>query len=117
MESSANVKHFQKKKIVITNAFVNLQNVKNLVRPLSKKRRFRTSSESQHVKVPDHLWNLHGSTFIKFLPLLQVDMICKMSPLVKSEISEVFVNTLNADDKYPVRVCENLQLPIQMKLC
>ena len=44
-------------------------------------------------------------------------MICKTSPLVKFEISGVFVNMLNPDDQYPVQVCENLQLPIQMHIC
>ena len=39
-----------------------------------------------------------------------------MSLLVIFEISGVFVNALTADDKYPVRDCENLQLPIQMQL-
>ena len=39
-----------------------------------------------------------------------------MSPLVISEILEVFVNTLTADDKYPVQDCENLPLLIQMQL-
>ena len=33
-----------------------------------------------------------------------------------SEILEVFVNTLTADDKYPVQDCENLPLLIQMQL-
>ena len=35
-----------------------------------------------------------------------------MSPLVKLEMLGVFVNTLTADDKYPVADCENLQFPI-----
>ena len=39
-----------------------------------------------------------------------------MSPLVLGEILGVFVNTLTDDAKYPVQVCENLQLPIQMQL-
>ena len=39
-----------------------------------------------------------------------------MSPLVISEILEVFVNTLTADDKYPVQDCENLPLLIQMQI-
>ena len=39
-----------------------------------------------------------------------------MSPLVLDEISELFVNTLIADDKYRIRDCENLSLPIQMEL-
>ena len=40
-----------------------------------------------------------------------------MSPLFKFEMIGAFVNTLTADDKYPVRDCENLQFPIQMMLC
>ena len=44
-------------------------------------------------------------------------MSWKVSPLVKFEIFGVSVNTLTADDKYPVRDCQNLQFPIQMMLC
>ena len=40
----------KKMNIVKGNVFPKLQNVKNLVRPLSKKRRFRTCLHSQHVK-------------------------------------------------------------------
>ena len=43
-------------------------------------------------------------------------MICKISPLFKFEIWRVFVNTLATDEKYPVRDCENLLLPIQTQL-
>ena len=43
-------------------------------------------------------------------------MIWKISPLLKFEISGVFVNTLTADDKYPVRDWENFQFPIRMQL-
>ena len=39
-----------------------------------------------------------------------------MNPLVLSEILEVIVNTLTADDKYPVQDCKNLPLGIQMQL-
>ena len=39
-----------KKMIVIANVFPKLQTVKILVRPLSKKRRFRTRFDSQHAK-------------------------------------------------------------------
>ena len=39
-----------------------------------------------------------------------------MSPLVLGETLGVFVNTLTADEKYPVQECENLQLPIQLQL-
>ena len=39
-----------------------------------------------------------------------------MSPLVLGDILGMVVNTLTADAKYPVQVCENLLLPIQMHL-
>ena len=52
--------------IVIANVFPKLQTVKILVRPLSKKRRFRTRFDSQHVKRPKYLLNLHESVFIMF---------------------------------------------------
>ena len=52
------------------------------------------------------------SRFLSF----SVKLIWKMSPLVLDEMLGVFVNTLTADGKYPVQVCENLQVPIQMQL-
>ena len=41
---------FLKTNIVIANVFPKLQTVKHLVTPLSKKHRFRTSCDIQHVK-------------------------------------------------------------------
>ena len=43
-------------------------------------------------------------------------MTWEISPLWKLEILGEFVNTLTADDKYPVQDSENLQFPIEMKL-
>ena len=50
------------------------------------------------------------SRFLSF----SVKLIWKMSPLVLGEILGEFINTLTSDGKYPVRGCENLQLPFQM---
>ena len=44
------LKIFLKKIIVIANVFPKFQTFKDLVRPLSKKRRLRTSFENQHPK-------------------------------------------------------------------
>ena len=49
-EYASNLKHFEKKMMVIATLFRKLQTVKDLVTPLSKKYRFRTSFERQHVK-------------------------------------------------------------------
>ena len=43
-------------------------------------------------------------------------MIWKISPLLKFEISGVFLNILTADDQYPFRDSDNLQFRIQMQL-
>ena len=50
--------------------------------------------------------------FLSFLGKL----ILKMSQVVLGELLAVFVNTLTTDGKYSVQDCENLQLPIEMKL-
>ena len=108
---------FEKKKmIMIANVFPKLQTVKDLVKPLSSKRRFRTSFDSQHV----NRWQTHlkstSEQFYQNFWTLWMGMICKISPLLKLEILGVLVNTLTADDRYPVGHCENLQFPIQMQL-
>ena len=43
-------------------------------------------------------------------------MIWKKSPLVKFYILAMFVNTLSADDEYPVWDCENLAFRIRTEL-
>ena len=50
LESASNFKHSQEKEIAITNVFLKLQTLKDLVSAISKKCCFRTSSESQDVK-------------------------------------------------------------------
>ena len=57
----------KKKKIVIGYVFLKLQTVKDLLRALTNKRRFRTCFESQHLKGSQHLRNRHDSTFRKFV--------------------------------------------------
>ena len=54
----------KKKMIAIANVFPKLQTVKEFVRSLSRKRRFRTPFDSQHIKGSKHLSNLHESAFI-----------------------------------------------------
>ena len=98
--------------IVIANVLPMLQTVKNLVRPLSNKCRFGTSFDSQHVKVSETLGKPAWEHFYHIFSLLWGEMIWKMSPLVKFEILNLFVNTLTVDDKYPVHNCEDFPVPI-----
>ena len=46
----------KKKMIVIPTVFAKLKTVKDVVREMSEKRRFRTLFGSQHVKVPQTLF-------------------------------------------------------------
>ena len=113
LESSSNFKHIQKKKIVIANVFNKLQTLKDLIRALSKKGRFRTSCESQHVKGSQRVLKSSSEHFHQNFPLLWEEMICRIPPLLKHEILGVFLNRLTAEDKYPLPDCENLLFPIQ----
>ena len=102
--------------IVIANVFPKLHTVKILVRPLSKKRRFRTGSDSQHVEASAIFRKAPREHFYHVFPSLSGKLIRKMSPPVLREILGVFVNILNPDGKYPVQHSENLLLPIEMEL-
>ena len=112
---------FRKKKIAIANAFPKSRTVKDLVRPLSKKRRFRTSFDIQHVKGSQHSRGSQtvvksvSEYFYHVFPSLCAEMIWNISPLLKFEMIGMFLNTLTADDKYGVPDCENLRFPIQMQ--
>ena len=50
LESTSTFKHFEKRMIVIANAFAKLENLEILLRPIPKKCRFRTRFDSKHVK-------------------------------------------------------------------
>ena len=103
-------------KIVMADAFPKLQNVKDFVRPLSKKRRLKTSFDSQHVKGPQTLVKAAWEHLYHISPSLWGEMIWKISPSLKCEILGVFVNTLTADDKYGLHDCENFPFAIEMQL-
>ena len=102
--------------IVIANVFPKLQAVKKLVRTLSKEHRFRTVFGSQLVKASRILAKSPWECFYQVFSSFSGKFIWKMSSLLFGEILGVFVTALTADDKYPLPVCENLQLAIQMKL-
>ena len=116
LESTSNFEYFENNMIVIANVLPNLETVKVLLKPVSKKRRFRIPFDSQHVKASQMPAKSPWESFYEVFLSFSVRLIWKMSPLVLSEILGVFVETLTADGKDPVQGCENLQLPIQMQL-
>ena len=106
----------KEKMIVIANVFPKLQTVKNLIRPISKKRRFRTRFDSQHFKASEIFVKSPWEHFYHVFASFSGKLIWKISPLVLGEILGVFVNTLTAKGMYPVQDSENFPLPIQMQL-
>ena len=102
--------------IAIPTSFRKLQNVKNVVRPLSKKHRSRTPFDSQHVKGSQTLVKSTSEQFHHYFSSLWDTLIRKISPLVICQILGVFLNKLTANDKYLVLDCVNLSNPIQVQL-
>ena len=102
--------------IVRANVFPNLQIVKNLLRALSKKRRFRTRFDNQHVKVSQILAKSPWERLYHVFSSFSLKLIWKISHQILGEILGVRFNTLTADGKYFLQDYENLQLPIQMQL-
>ena len=83
LESTSNFKHFEKKKIiVIATLFRKLQTVKDLVRPLSRKNRFRAPFGSQHVNGSQTLEKYGWEHFHHNFPSLWENLIWKISPLL-----------------------------------
>ena len=83
---------------------------------MSKKSRFRWPSDKQHGKsaqallksASQHLYHIHWSQPSK--------LSWKKSLLLTWKILGLLVNTLAADEKYPVLNRDNLTIPIQMQL-
>ena len=107
---------FEKKMIAIGNVSQKLQTVKDFVKKLPGKCRFRISFDNENgtwwqtllKSAWEHFYHIFGSLWSK--------MTLKISPLLKFEILGSFVNTFTADDKYPAWDCENLKFPIQLQL-
>ena len=107
---------FKKKKIVIGNVFPKLATVKGSVTTLTIQRRLKTSFDSQHVKRFQTLVKSSWEHFYHIFSSLRGEMIWKISPWLKFEMIELFVNTWTANYKYPVPDCDNLPFCIQIQL-
>ena len=101
--------------IVIASLLQKSQAVKDLFRPFSKKKCFRTPFESQHVKASQTLVNSTWEHFHHIFSSLWENLTWKISPLVICQILGIFRNTLTANDKYAFLDWENLPTPTQMQ--
>ena len=107
--------HFEKKTMtLITYVFQKIRTAKDAVRQMSKKPRFRTLSDSQHVKWSQTLVISVRQHFYHICSSLWAKLIWKVSFLVICDILGHFVKILTAGDKY--YHSENFLQPIQMQL-
>ena len=106
----------KKKMMVLANVFLNLQTVKNFVKPICGKRRFGTRLDIRHVKVSWIIGKSPWEWFYHVFSSIWGKLIWKIFCLGLGGIKVVFLNTLTADGNDPVQYCGNLQLPIQMQL-
>ena len=88
--------------------FPKSQTPKDLDRPMSKRRYFRTPFDSQHVKGSKRHMKSAYQQFYHIFSSLWRKVSFKMFLLVTSEIFGLFVNTLTADDLYFLCNSENL---------
>ena len=83
---------------------------------MSKKSRLRGPFEKQHRKLAQALLKSTPEHFYHIQWSLPSEVCWKKSLLLTCKILVLLVNTLAADEKYPVLNRNNLTIPIQMQL-
>ena len=86
----------------------------NVVRWMSKISRFRIPFDTQHRKRAEALWKSASQHLYHNHWSLPTQYTWKKSLLLTCQILGLLVNTLAADEKYPVLNRDNLTIPIQM---
>ena len=104
---TSNLKHFEKKIILIGNEFPKVPTVKDLGRRLSKKQYFRTPFNSRHAKGSQMLMKSAWEYFYQNFLSLWGKLISKMFLLMICEMAGAFFSTLTADEKCSLGRCEN----------
>ena len=102
--------------ILIAYVFLELLALKEMVRQLSKKSHFRGPLEWQHGKRAEILFQPERQHFWHIYWSLWKEWSWKKCLLVICKIIKLFLNKLNADDKYSVLNRDNLTLLTQMHL-
>ena len=111
-----NFKYFEKKDYRHTFCIFEITDSENVVREMSKKSRVRRCFNKQYGKraltllksSTHHLYHIHWSSTSK--------MSWEKSLLLRWKTLGLLVNTLAANEKYPVLNRDNLTIPIQMQL-
>ena len=116
LKFTLNVKFFLKKDDPHCLCVSKVQTAKALVRPMSKKRLFRTPVKSQHVKGSQTYVKAAWQQFYYILSSLWKKLTWKTALLVICEIVGHFVNTLTANGKYYLHNSEILRQAFRMEL-
>ena len=88
----------------------------NVVREMSKKCRLREPFDKQHRKHAQALLKSASHHFYHILWSLLSQLIWKKSLVFACKILGMLVNTLAADENYPVLNRDNLTIPLRMQL-
>ena len=83
---------------------------------MSKKSHFRGPFEKQHGKLLEVLFKSASQHLYHFQWSLPSQLSWKKNLLLTWKILGLLVNTLAADEKYPVLNRDNLTIPVQMQL-
>ena len=83
---------------------------------MSKKSRFKGYLDKEHDKRPEALLESASPQLYHIHRSLLSQLSWKKSLLLTCKILGLLVNTLIADEKYPVLTGDNLKIPIKMQL-
>ena len=101
---------------LIAEVFPKLRSLKNKVRSISIKSRFKGSFKKQHGKRAQTLLKFAWQNLYHIYWLLWRQSTFKKSLLLICKISRLFLNTLSADGKYSLFNRDNITQPIQMEV-
>ena len=96
--------------------FPKLRTLKNVVRSMPKKSRFKRSFKKQHGKCAQTLFKYAWQNLYHIYWSLWRQLTFKKFLLVICKISRLFPNTLSVDGKYSPLNRDNFTQPIQIKL-
>ena len=116
LKSFLNFKHIQKKLTLIAFVFWKLWTPKTKLDNCLKSVGFRGPFDKQHGKRSKAPLKCASVNFYQIHWSLQSQLSWKKSLLLTCKILVLLVNTLAADEKYPVLNRDNLTIPIQMQL-
>ena len=116
MKFASNLEHFAKTINLIAYVFQNFQTVKYVIKQMSKKPQFTTHFDSQHAKASQTLLKSATQHWYHLFPLLLGKLNWEIYLFLTSEILDLFVNTLSADDRYSLHNKKNLPRPVQIQL-